>query len=60
MESASKSQEKKTTIYKESDKNKRQEFLKKVKKIDKESIIYIDECGVDRELFMPRAPSCSL
>lgn len=42
---------KKTTIYKESDENKRQEFIKELSKIDKESIIYIDECGVDSGLY---------
>lgn len=42
---------KKTTIYKEGDENKRQEFLKKVSEIDKKNIIYIGECGLDSGLY---------
>ena len=42
---------KKTTLYKERDEDKRNEFKKYLEKIDPKSLVYIDEAGIDNRLF---------
>jgi hypothetical protein len=42
---------KKTTIYKEADKNIRQKFVQTVENISPKNLVYIDECGIDQCLY---------
>lgn len=42
---------KKTFLYRERDKEKRKEFVKKVEEINKENLIYIDEFGIEDNEF---------
>ncbi len=42
---------KKTFLYRERDKEKRKEFIKKVEEINKENLIYIDESGIEDNEF---------
>jgi hypothetical protein len=49
---------KKATLYKERDEEKRADYKKQVEKIPPETIVYIDEAGVDKRLYREygRAP----
>ena len=49
---------KKTTLYKERNEEKRNEFKKQLEKINPEQVVYIDEAGIDNRLYREyaRAP----
>lgn len=58
FEKARSDTKKKTTLYKERDEVKREEFLEIISQIAPETIVYADEAGVDNRLFRAyaRAP----
>ena len=58
FEKAQSDTKKKTTLYKERDEAKRAEFIKTISAIAPETIVFIDEAGVDNRLFRAyaRAP----
>jgi len=48
---------KKTTLYKESKESFRQSFVEKLKDISSESLVYVDECGIEQYLYREYAYS---
>jgi hypothetical protein len=49
---------KKTTIYQETEENKRNEYLKIIEELDKSELVYVDESGIDK--FIYREYGCSV